>query len=85
MLGDITMAQEIYIACGYTGMRKSIDGLAVLVKQRFQMDPYKPALYLFCGRSCNQMKYFCGKAMDLSFFTNALRTEDSSDCVPKKN
>ena len=56
MLGDITIAQEIYIACGYTDMRKSIDGLAVLVKQRFQMDPYKPALYLFCGRSYNRMK-----------------------------
>lgn len=33
MLGDITIAQEIYIACGYTDMRKSIDGLAALVQQ----------------------------------------------------
>ena len=31
MLGDITVAENIYIACGYTDMRKSIDGLAVLV------------------------------------------------------
>ena len=27
MLGDITVAENIYIACGYTDMRKSIDGL----------------------------------------------------------
>ena len=30
MLGDITQARDIYIACGYTDMRKSIDGLAAL-------------------------------------------------------
>ena len=27
MLGDITIASELYIVCGYTDMRKSIDGL----------------------------------------------------------
>jgi len=27
MFGDINQADQIYIACGYTDMRKSIDGL----------------------------------------------------------
>ena len=31
MLGDIAVAENIYIACGYTDMRKSIDGLAAAV------------------------------------------------------
>ena len=39
MLGDLTRAQNIYIACGYTDMRKSIDGLAAIVQQQFQLDP----------------------------------------------
>lgn len=56
MLGDITVAKEIYIACGYTDMRKSIDGLATLVQQHFQMDPFKPALFIFCGRRCDRIK-----------------------------
>ena len=47
MLGDITVAKDIYIACGYTDMRKSIDGLAALVQQQFRMDPFSPALFLF--------------------------------------
>jgi len=29
MFGDITQANQIYIACGYTDMRKSIDGLVL--------------------------------------------------------
>lgn len=56
MLGDITVAENIYIACGYTYMRKSIDGLATLVQQQFKLDPYSNALFLFCGRNCNRMK-----------------------------
>ena len=46
MLGDIRVAKDIYIACGYTDMRKSIDGLAALVSEHFQMDPFAPALYI---------------------------------------
>ena len=56
MLGDITVAENIYIACGYTDMRKSIDGLAALVQQQFKLDPYSNALFLFCGKHCNRMK-----------------------------
>ncbi|MGI6623464.1 MAG: IS66 family insertion sequence element accessory protein TnpB [Acetivibrionales bacterium] len=56
MLGDITTVKNIYIACGYTDMRKSIDGLAGIVKQKFNMDPFSPSLFLFCGRSSNRMK-----------------------------
>ena len=37
MLDDITVAENIYIACVYTYMRKSIDGLAAIVQQQFQL------------------------------------------------
>lgn len=56
MLGDITIARDIYIACGYTDMRKSIDGLAALVQDRFEMDPFTPTLFMFCGRRCDRIK-----------------------------
>lgn len=56
MLGDISQVDEIYIACGYTDMRKSIDGLAAIVQQNFKMDPFSNALYLFCGRRSDRMK-----------------------------
>ena len=56
MLGDITIAREIYLACGYTDMRKSIDGLAAVVQQQFNLNPFKPALFLFCGKRCDRLK-----------------------------
>ena len=49
-------ADHIYLACGYTDMRKSIDGLAALVAARFHLDPHQPALFLFCGRRKDRIK-----------------------------
>ena len=54
MLGDISVVDDIYIVCGYTDMRKQIDGLCSIVKNQFHMDPEQRALYLFCGRRCDR-------------------------------
>lgn len=56
MLGDITIAKNIYIACGYTDMRKQIDGLAALVQEKYELDPFTPSLFLFCGRKADRIK-----------------------------
>lgn len=56
MLGDITVAKEIYIACGYTDMRKSIDGLASVVQEQFHLDPFSQSLFLFCGKRRDRLK-----------------------------
>jgi transposase len=49
-------AEHVYLACGRTDMRKSIDGLAALVLSKFQLDPHQPALFLFCGRRKDRIK-----------------------------
>lgn len=56
MLGDISKAEKIYLACGYTDMRKSIDGLVALVQQNFQLNPFQNSLFLFCGRRHDRLK-----------------------------
>ena len=56
MIGDITVADEIYIVCGYTDMRKSIDGLCAVVEDKLHMDPRQSAIFLFCGRRCDRIK-----------------------------
>ena len=50
MLGDITSVDSIYIVCGYTDMRKSIDGLCTIIQDKLMMDPSSNCLFLFCGR-----------------------------------
>ena len=50
MLSEYLQPEKVYIACGYTDLRRGIDGLAGLVQERFRMDPYTDTLYLFCGR-----------------------------------
>jgi transposase len=49
-------AENIYIACGYTDMRRSIDGLAAIVKQVFKLEPCSRNLYIFCGKRSDRIK-----------------------------
>ena len=56
MLNDFTGADQVYIACGYTDLRKGIDGLARLVPQQFELDPFTNTLFLFCGRRRDRIK-----------------------------
>lgn len=37
---DYTDVKNIYIICGRTDMRKGIDGLATLIQDSFELDPY---------------------------------------------
>ena len=66
MLGDISVVSELYVVCGYTDMRKSIDGLCTLVKDQLHMEPENSsALYLFCGRRCDRIKALLHEPMAL--------------------
>ena len=56
MLTDFKGADHVYIACGYTDLRRGIDGLASLVQQQFQLDPFSNTLFLFCGRRRDRVK-----------------------------
>lgn len=56
MLSDFKGADKVYIACGYTDLRKGIDGLALLVRQEFDLDPFTNTLFLFCGRRRDRIK-----------------------------
>ncbi len=40
MLSDFTGADKVYIACGYTDLRRGIDGLASMVQEAFDLDPF---------------------------------------------
>lgn len=56
MFIDIASINNIYVATGYTDMRKAIDGLTAIVLEQFELNPYENSLFLFCGRRRDRMK-----------------------------
>ena len=56
MLNDAVYS-HIYIAAGYTDLRRGIDGLVAIIKNDFNLDPYdQDSIYLFCGRRTDRIK-----------------------------
>lgn len=53
MLNDATGFDKIFIATGYTDLRRGIDGLASTIKYQFELDPFqKNILFLFSKGFC---------------------------------
>ena len=56
MLIEWNKITNFHIACGYTDMRKQIDGLAAIVQLKFGMEMDEQSLFLFCGRKADRIK-----------------------------
>lgn len=53
---DEAVYGRVYLATGPTDLRKSVDGLAVLVKESFKLDPFSDCLFVFCNRNRERLK-----------------------------
>ncbi len=56
MMIDWTKISNFYVACGYTDMRRQIDGLASIVETQFGMELAEDSLFLFCGKRADRLK-----------------------------
>jgi transposase len=52
----LSPAVRVYVATGTTDLRRSIDGLAALVRERFDLDPLSGHLFLFRNRRGDRLK-----------------------------
>ena len=77
MLSDFS-GSKVYLACGYTDLRRGIDGLATIIEQQFRLDPCSDALFLFCGRRTDRIKALYWEAMAFSCSTSDLKRASSS-------
>ena len=57
MLNDGPGFKKVYLATGFTDLRRGIDGLDRIIRFQFQLDPYdKNTLLLFCGKRTDRIK-----------------------------
>ncbi len=56
MLNNASGFDHVYLAVGYTDLRRGIDGLVDIVRESFHLDPYENSLFLFCGRRSDRIK-----------------------------
>lgn len=74
MLNDarVSLFKKVYLAPGFTDLRRGIDGLTAIVRFQFSLDPYdKNTLFLFCGGGATGSKRCCGKVTVSCCCTNA--------------
>lgn len=47
--------KTVYLACGVTDMRKSINGLATIVESSFALDPVSSTVFVFCNQTAQKV------------------------------
>lgn len=52
---NINNVDKVYISCGTTKLRKSIDGLVLILQSELNLDPFEKALFVFCNRKMNKL------------------------------
>ena len=70
MLNDAAGLKKIYLAAGYTDLRRGIDGLATMIRFRFSLIlMIKIHSFCFVARKQTASRVFFGKAMVSCFST----------------
>jgi transposase len=52
----MNIGQQVYLVTGFTGMRKSINGLSVIVAEQLELDPLSEAWFVFCNKQRDKLK-----------------------------
>ena len=74
--------KRIVIVCGYTDLRKGIDGLAQIIGSKYDLNPFeKDVLFMFCGKRCDRIKCLLWEGN--GFLLLYKRIEDGSFSWPR--
>jgi transposase len=68
----VSSSARIWIATGYTDMRKGMQGLALLVQESLGRDPFAGDVFVFRGRSGSLIKALWHDGIGLSLYAKRL-------------
>jgi transposase len=68
----ISSSARIWIATGYTDMRKGMQGLSLLVQESLGRDPFAGDVFVFRGRSGSLIKALWHDGIGLSLYAKRL-------------
>jgi transposase len=63
---------RVWLACGYSDMRRGFDGLSSQVQQQLGLDPFDGQLFVFRGRRGDLIKVLCWDGQGLCLFSKRL-------------
>lgn len=84
MFENIIEVKRVIIACGCVDLRKGIDGLAMIIGDKYHQNPFeKGTLFLFCGKRTDRIKglLWCGTGFTLLY----TRLEDGKLTWPRNS
>ena len=68
MLNNAKGFNRIYIATGFTDLRRGIEGLAGIIEKEFHLDPFdRNTLFLFCGKRNDRIKGLLWEGLSEAF------------------
>lgn len=85
---------NVYLALGPTDLRKSIDELALIVQEKFNLDPFARSLFVFCNRKRDKLKILewenLGfwrhyKRLEKDKFKWSEKTDDTHLCIDERS
>lgn len=88
MIINTDEVKNIYISNHFVDMRKSIDGLALIVHSQFQMNVLDHSLFIFTNRSRNRIKILYYESNGFWLFIKRLehgkfKIQESQDSLTK--
>lgn len=65
---------QVYIVCGRTDMRRGIDGLAAIVKDEFDLDPFSGRVFISSAVAVATVsRLYIGMVRDIGCFIKDLK------------
>lgn len=72
---------RIHLALGATDMRRSFDGLALLVQETLKLDPFGGHIFIFRGRRADKVKILVYDQNGMCLFYNYAASYCISYCL----